>query len=340
MARRKKLAARTAVRPKQVKNTTKATTRILRKKIPVPITATERKIAKRAIDVLGKAKVASLEGQGKTTYRSVRLDTLQVDTSYQRIVKPAHVCNLMEGFTWEGFGTPIVGERKDGTLWIIDGQQRVTAAKALNIAVAKVAIIESRGPGHEAEIFHHLNAASSPLSKIQEFKAGLRARLPIPVDITKAVKSVGMEVITEDHSGNVAWPRIRAIGQLEKIYKYGGTPIIEAVLALISELWPGEDDAVREEVIGGIYLLITRGRDKLDNTVRGLEWLDAPVNVNTETTNRERIIEMVRKKKVSSWNLHERAAKEAHNVTGYNRTRAAKDVLENICKFRAKNIVR
>ena len=316
------------------------TTRVLRKKIVVPMTATERVIAKRAIDILGKSTVAAVEGQGRTTRKTVRLASLQIDMFYQRTLKPALVCDIMEAFTWEGFGMPTVGVRKDGTSWIIDGQQRITAAKALNITSAEVKIIASKGSVHEAEIFHRLNAESAALTKVQEFKAGLHAGIPTPTNIVKSVKAAGMEVSTEDYGRSVTWPKIRAIGQLEKIYKYGGSQVMEAVLSLVVELWPEEDDAVREEVIGGVYLLVTRSKDKRDATTRGLEWLAAPMHGKTETTNRERIVEMVHNKKLSSWKLHERASKESHNVTGYNRIRAAKDVLEKICGFRAKQIAR
>jgi hypothetical protein len=66
----------------------------------------------------------------KSALRVVKLSDLSVDQSYQREVKSGHK-SIVSDFNEEALGVPLVGQRSDGSLWIVDGLQRVTALKKL-----------------------------------------------------------------------------------------------------------------------------------------------------------------------------------------------------------------
>ena len=95
-----------------------------------------------------------------TTERALRIVAvadLQVDPSYQRCVKPNHK-KIARDFDPNALGVPLVGQREDHSLWIVDGQQRVEALKLLGKVNVRVEVFASKGPEHEAHVFTRCHA--------------------------------------------------------------------------------------------------------------------------------------------------------------------------------------
>ena len=62
-----------------------------------------------------------------TTYRTVDIKTLRVDSKYQRFVRPAAVNRLTKEWDDALAQTLVLNIRDDGDTYIIDGNHRVTA---------------------------------------------------------------------------------------------------------------------------------------------------------------------------------------------------------------------
>lgn len=81
--------------------------------------------------------------------------------SYQRSASPRHVNGIVRDYCAEAFGILIVGKRKDGTLWVVDGYARYRAALKLGLETVPCHVISSKGVSHEAGLFCQLNNHSS-----------------------------------------------------------------------------------------------------------------------------------------------------------------------------------
>lgn len=300
------------------------------------LTPAEHRLNKKAAAKLAKANIVAINPQPKTKsrYQIVNIDDLKIDNSYQRPIKEKHIADIIMYFTWEGFGTPVVGRRKNGSLWLIDGQQRIIAAQRLGVTSVEAEIVESRGPKHEASLFHLLNSTSVVPTKMQIFRAALRAGNNNAVVLNKAVKAAGFEIHL-DHSnlpyGN-EWPCIRALSRLEKLYKFGGSAFVTEVLTLIGELWTGESDACREDIIGGMHRFIRFTRY---NDPRPKDWLYAYMP-SRGLTRRERIKEVIKLKGLTAEGLHNKAANSKESASGYSRAEAVQRILDKACSFNSR----
>src|SRR4051794_31726791 len=55
-------------------------------------------------------------------------ESLQVDPTYQRPLNDRKRLRIASAFNWAAFGVLICARRPDGTIWVIDGQHRLSAA--------------------------------------------------------------------------------------------------------------------------------------------------------------------------------------------------------------------
>lgn len=304
-------------------------TQSMRKSATALATATERRLGKKAATILREEDLTELCPQPEKMYYDIAIDELRVDNSYQRPIKEPHVGNIMMYFSWEGFGTPVVGRRSNGTMWLLDGLQRITAAQNLNCTDITVEVIDSRGPKHEAGIFHRLNAVSRVPTKMQIFRAGLRAGNATATAIYKATTNAGMDIqLDASNAGSNIWPQVRALSRLEQLYKFRGPEFVTEVLSLIKELWDGESDAVREDIIGGLHRFIRYNRH---GDPRPTDWLTTISNSAKDMTHREYVVACVHRAGLSAEGLHNKASNSKESASGYSRAEAIQRILEDTC---------
>ena len=73
--------------------------------------------------------------------------------------------------------TPIfvAGRSADGTLWVVDGQQRLEALKKLGKTTVRVQVFASKGPEHEAKIYGYVNGNRTNLTTSELYLSKLTA---------------------------------------------------------------------------------------------------------------------------------------------------------------------
>ena len=192
----------------------------------------------------------------KTENRKINVTKLRISDAYQRTIVPARVGRIEKSFDADAFGSLTVGERRDSSLWVVDGMQRLTAGIRLGIESVPCDVFQSDGPEHEAKVFRLKNKERTSVSAGALFKAQLVEGDPQTVDIARVVKEAGLKLkLDEGHGG---WPYVKAVVSLEGAYRRVGREGLLESLALLVQAWPGEADALRGDVIGGMSWFLKR----------------------------------------------------------------------------------
>lgn len=194
----------------------------------------------------------------KGALRVLRLDTLQADDSYQRPVKARHK-RIVTDFNEEALGVPLIGERADGSLWIVDGLQRVTALRKLGKREVRAEVFASRGPEHEAEVFKLVNLNRTRLLPTEEFRALLTSHDEQAWKLKQVVEECGFRMVlgktsSRDRSGigKQAALELTCTSTLLQINKRWGLEPIRFALTVIPQAWPGDPQGSRHDILGGL----------------------------------------------------------------------------------------
>lgn len=195
----------------------------------------------------------------KTENRKIAVDDLNIAESYQRTIVPARVNRIAKGLDQDAFGSLTVGERRDGTLWVVDGMQRLTAARKLGIASVPCDVFQSDGQEHEARVFRLKNKERTNVTACSLFRAQLVEGDPQTVEIARVVQDAGLKLRFDN--GKAGWPFVKAVVALERAHRRNGSDGLATVLAVICEAWGGESDALRGDIIGGVSWFLKRNGD-------------------------------------------------------------------------------
>ena len=97
------------------------------KKKKVKTSAIQLAILKR----LGPAPVLYGNNPPKRSIRKINLDSIKIDSSYQRAFRPSKAQKIAAGFDIEKMGIPLLNERS-GELFCVDGQHSIAAIRIIN----------------------------------------------------------------------------------------------------------------------------------------------------------------------------------------------------------------
>lgn len=139
----------------------------------------------------------------------IRVDDLKIDHSYQRAqLLDGIILAIARNFQWSAFGALVVMERENGDKYVVDGQQRLAAAKRRgDIQTVPCIVFRSDGKDHEALAFLSLNTSRRPVSAIDKFNAAARACLEPQVSVMACLKSMGLSVsLNGSPDTNVTFP--------------------------------------------------------------------------------------------------------------------------------------
>jgi len=132
---------------------------------------------------------------------------LNIDPAYQRDeVSIANTRALARTLRWDSFGVVVVFEREDGSLWVVDGQQRILALRLRGDFPARgipARVFKSRGPAHEAEAFLAMNTGRKPVRAAEKYHAGVLSNHEPEREIDVWFRSIGIEVRRRAHNADV-----------------------------------------------------------------------------------------------------------------------------------------
>lgn len=193
-------------------------------------------------------------------HRMIPWTDLNVDTSYQRLLSEAKVGKIARIFDPEAFGELVIGQRPDGTYWVIDGQHRWKAMQKLGWTDQLVPchVIPDMTPEREAKLYDLYNGNRGMPRITDQFKARVRYGDPEAMKIMSIVNEVGFEIFY----GHGAPPRgqVGAVSALLRIYRFGKEGDLLKVLNVCNEAWPDSLSSVKGELLLGMHRFMARYR--------------------------------------------------------------------------------
>jgi hypothetical protein len=193
-----------------------------------------------------------------TKFEKVKLNELEVDRAYQRPIT-AKMERMGQNWNDEIVGVITLSRREDGTLWILDGQNRVGAAMMAGRETLDADVREGLTLEQEAELFDRLNSTHTNVTAIDRFKARKVYNDPEALDIEAIVKSHGGTIAEKLGTRGSDDNSIRAVASLNRIYRKAGRGGLDHILKIITQAWGGIDyETTNELTLGGIYEFIVR----------------------------------------------------------------------------------
>ena len=143
-------------------------------------------------------------------FEMVDVSDLKVDTIYQREGKDISKTNILDiarNFAWEAFGAILVMRRKNGRMYVVDGQHRVEAVlRRGDITEVPAIVFTSDGPVEEARAFYRRSTARKSLSAFTKFKARITGNEHPETEIAEWLNENGLHIADSSHGGCIRFP--------------------------------------------------------------------------------------------------------------------------------------
>lgn len=190
----------------------------------------------------------------------VSVDLIDVDSNYQREVKPALVDKILRRFTWAKFGAIVLSRQDGGRFAVVEGQHRWKAA-SLHPDVKEVpaVIVSHDDVAGEAQSFLAINRDRMAVTAVEQYWAGLTAGDDAAIAISRVLQSAGCDVVpAQGHYRPNLTNSIGAVGRC--LQRYGDKATRRALL-VIRAAWPDDAKALRGTLITALARII-RANDK------------------------------------------------------------------------------
>lgn len=171
-------------------------------------------------------------------YMLITIDRLNIDGEYQRSIDRERSILESKAKTLksEAFGVLDVARRPDGSLWVVDGQRRLTMARAAGWTHVPCAIFRSTGKSYEAQTFRIINKERKGLTGVHLLHAQVAAGDNEAKEIIGCLAEYGLEL---DVSNQATYPKIRSAAYLGRAWRAG---VLEDLCWIISQF--REDEAL------------------------------------------------------------------------------------------------
>jgi len=204
---------------------------------------------------------------GSVALRVLDVSAIRVDETYQRGVR-GKVKSIVAHFDPHALGVLTVGERPDGSLWVVDGLQRLTALKRLDIKTVRCDVFPSGGAAQEAAVFALLNRNRCALHPLEVFNSELASGSAAAVELKRIAEAHGFIIPKRRVSGQrIAENQARelaCVGTLLRAYKSIGADGVSAVVGVLARLWPGDPRRTQADILGGLWTWYSRRKGDAD----------------------------------------------------------------------------
>ena len=193
---------------------------------------------------------------------------LSIDHDYQRTVMAPdsqdQIRRIALAWDWRLCGLLMVS-RRDGKLFVIDGQHRLEAARARgDIAHMPCVIAAFESQAAEAECFVAINSRRRPLSPVALFRAALAAQEPSAVSLDRILVSVGLGITAAADWRAWSNDQVPIIGLLRKYQDRFGDTLLTRALTVYAEGFRGSlrrhAGAILSAIVG-----LSRGGGQIDD---------------------------------------------------------------------------
>lgn len=182
---------------------------------------------------------------------------LGIDPAYQRSIdngeSQALIRRIAVHWDW-GLCQPLtVARREDGSLWVVDGQHRLAAARLRrDIYDLPCVIVPSGGLSDEAANFVALNSQRRKLSALDLFKAALASGDKDALAVMEAIEAAGLSLAP--HFNHTCWKpgMVSNIGGILALQRKAGTAVVRRALGVLAQAFDGEVLRYCGTLFGGI----------------------------------------------------------------------------------------
>lgn len=185
----------------------------------------------------------------------IDVDLLIIDHNYQRDAIPKHVQAILLGFNWRYFQPPTVCPSENEKYWVIDGQQRVLAAK-LHPAVDSVPcyIINTPLTKDQADAFIRVNRDRRNVNQVNMYWAGVAAEDEKYLVVQRVLHSANAEV--NPSLGLVKVNTTSAVGCILLSITACGEETVGLALQIICEAKPTVAGVLSSNLIRALSILL------------------------------------------------------------------------------------
>jgi hypothetical protein len=194
---------------------------------------------------------AKLHGKPIGRYAEIRrvpTGIIQVDHRYQRDLEAKRVERYAREWDDNKAGVLTLSERA-GVLFCLEGQHRLAAAKAANVAQVNAYVIVGLSQTEEADLFVSLNQERKRLTSWALFKAETVAGRADALEIIRITNTSGFFIDQSPGDDHIV-----AVEALKRAYRLGGEQLLRRVLGAIHSGWLGEQRATSGQIVYGLAL--------------------------------------------------------------------------------------
>lgn len=175
----------------------------------------------------------------------VKADDLKVNPVAQREFRLAWANRILQDFDLDKYQVPHVNRRKDGSLYIMEGQHSTWAYRQWvgEGQQVQVWLYDGLSEQEEAEFFLSLNNKRA-VDSMAKFKAGVTAGRVTECDIDRIVRANGCSVSSSRSDNSIS-----AVGSLVTIYERYGAAVLGRTLRTIKASF-GEGGYERPVLLG------------------------------------------------------------------------------------------
>lgn len=210
----------------------------------------------------------------KGRFMNIPKKDLLIDYSYQRETSMLRN-KIAAEFNNVVLGTLIVSKREDGKYYVMDGHQRLEAARSRSdVSTLPCMVYEMENVKDEAKVFDKIQTNRDRVSRIHRFQVRLTYEDPVALGIQKILDLTGHTVKNDDTSHAV-----RCIGAIERCYLRNARKF--------EEYWPFIvricEGSIHESILKGIFFLVASmnldlNKDKNKLILAGREKLIRSIN--------------------------------------------------------------
>lgn len=182
---------------------------------------------------------------------------LHIDSAYQRtMLSETRVAAITQSWSWLACGSLIVSERPDGSLFVIDGQHRFTAAqRRSDIQELPCLVFKHESVAHEALAFYRANCIRGNVSPFDKLRALTEAEEPLALDAIALMQSEGYAPSNSDATNTVRC--ITTFMSALKLHRGA----LARVWPLIAQLHDGL--SIRKKVFAALFYIARFGSDDI-----------------------------------------------------------------------------
>lgn len=191
----------------------------------------------------------------------ISTEQLVIDANYQRPPIFGLIKVIAENWDWQAVRTLAVSMRSDGEYAVMDGQQRLMAARQHDITKLPCQVYIDLTERQEAELFLKLNNSKKP-SANDLFRAKIAEDDPEAKLIVLALNKTGWELdldATKHTKNSKSWgtSTVNSATALLYTYRQGGIQHLQSVLN-VCHGWYGQHMAASADILIGISIFLLK----------------------------------------------------------------------------------